>query len=178
VPNAEFIKGTIARGVESGLLAYVGKTAAGKYLPFAFNQSVSPYDIEFSDDMFVITAETAVAYLEQEKRAASTASTEEGSSGTGSGITSTTPSTTDQPQATPVDPVPAKVAGVKWSGDVPAQKWMNFYTKVLSRFAATSGLKLTIRVEVSPPDGLSKQTVDDTKSALRELGLPDDLSDF
>lgn len=48
---------------------------------------------------------------------------------------------------------------------------MNFYTKVLSRFAATPGMKLTISVEVSPSDGLSKQTLEETRNALRELGL-------
>ena len=31
--------------------------------------------------------------------------------------------------------------------DVPHQKWMNFYTKVLSKFAATAGLKLRSRFE-------------------------------
>jgi hypothetical protein len=62
-----------------------------------------------------------------------------------------------------------------WSGDVPHQKWMNFYTKVLSKFAATAGLKLTLRVEVAPAEGVSSQKVDETKVALRELGLKDSL---
>jgi hypothetical protein len=52
---------------------------------------------------------------------------------------------------------------------------MNFYTKVLSKFAATAGLKLTIRVEVGPPEGISPQKVDETKVALRELGLKDSI---
>jgi hypothetical protein len=179
VPNAEFIKQTIARGVESGMLAYVGKTAAGKYLPFAFNESVSPYDIEFSDDMFVITAETAATYLEQEKRGVSTVPTGEGPSGTGSVTPSATLCTSDETKATEPTPAPAviKIAGFRWSGDVPPQKWMNFYTKVLSRFAGTSGLKLTIQIDVSPPDGLSSQTLDETKGALRELGLKDELEE-
>jgi hypothetical protein len=50
---------------------------------------------------------------------------------------------------------------------------MNFYTKVLSRFAATPGLRLAIEVEVRPPDGLSKQALEETQNALRELGLDD-----
>lgn len=178
VPNAEFIKQTITRGVEGGMLAYVGITAAGKYLPFAFNESVSPYDIEFSDDMFVITAEAAAAYLEQEKRGASTASAAV-SSDIGPGTTSATPSDPDeQPPAQPAPAPPSmKIAGIKWSGDVPPQKWMNFYTKVLSRFAGTAGLKITIQIDMSPPDGLSNQTLDETKSALRELGLKDELDE-
>jgi hypothetical protein len=52
---------------------------------------------------------------------------------------------------------------------------MNFYTKVLSKFSATAGLKLTLRVEVAPADGVSRQKVDETKVALRELGLTDSL---
>jgi len=50
---------------------------------------------------------------------------------------------------------------------------MNFYTKVLSRFAGGSGLKLNVQIEVVPPGGVSKHSVDDTKNALRELGLND-----
>ncbi|MDP2809468.1 MAG: hypothetical protein Q8O34_04910, partial [Rhodocyclaceae bacterium] len=176
VPNAEFIKGTIARGVESGMLAYVGKTAAGKYLPFAFNKSINPYDIEFSDDMFVITAETAMAYRDPEARGAGAASTGEGSSGAGSATPSATPGVADEQQPAPT-PAPTKIAGIRWSGDVPPQKWMNFYTKVLSRFAGTSGLKITIQIDVNPPDGLSKQTLDETRGALRELGLKDELDE-
>ena len=54
---------------------------------------------------------------------------------------------------------------------------MNFYTKVLSRFATTSGLRLRIQVEVAPTDGLSKQQIDDTRNALRELGLNDEIGE-
>jgi len=54
---------------------------------------------------------------------------------------------------------------------------MNFYTKVLSRFAATSGLKLTVQVEVIPNDGIAKQTVEETQNHLRELGLDDHVNE-
>jgi len=74
-------------------------------------------------------------------------------------------------------PAATSVARLVWSGDVPHQKWMNFYTKVLSKFAATAGLKITLRVEVSPVDGVSPQKVDETKVALRELGLKDSLDE-
>jgi hypothetical protein len=48
---------------------------------------------------------------------------------------------------------------------------------VLSRFATTPGLKLTIQFDASPPDGLSRQSIEDTLNALRELGLDDRLSE-
>lgn len=46
---------------------------------------------------------------------------------------------------------------------------MNFYTRVLARFATQTGLKLTLRFEVT--GGVSPQRADETKVALRELGL-------
>ena len=66
--------------------------------------------------------------------------------------------------------------GMSWTGEIPPQKWMNFYTKVLSKFASGGGLKLKLTVEASPDGGLSKQRIEETKSALRELGLSDDVS--
>jgi hypothetical protein len=54
---------------------------------------------------------------------------------------------------------------------------MNFYTKVLSRFVTGSGPKLRVSVEVSPEGGVSKQKVDETRTALRELGLVDDVKE-
>jgi hypothetical protein len=79
-----------------------------------------------------------------------------------------------------IPPKPSKppVEGISkllWNGEVPPQKWMNFYTKVLSKFAGGKGLKITINVEVSPEGGLSKQKIEETKIALRELGLQDDV---
>ena len=66
-------------------------------------------------------------------------------------------------------------AGIQWSGEVPPQKWMNFYTKVLSRYAGSAGLKLNVQIDVTPAGGVSKQTVEDTRNALRELGLNDQI---
>lgn len=40
-------------------------------------------------------------------------------------------------------------------------------------FASARGLKLTLKVEVKPEGCVSKQKLDETKSALRELGLND-----
>ena len=180
--NAETIKETIARGVEAGILAYVGKGPAGAYQPFAFKQSIDPADIEFSDDMFIITAEVARAYLEaQTTPPPAGVPVQRGGTGVGTGTGGgAEPSGTPiepQPAPTPPVPGPAKIAGIRWSGEVPPQKWMNFYTKVLSRFAATPGLKLTIAVEVSPPDGLPQQSLEETQNALRELGLDDRVTE-
>lgn len=64
---------------------------------------------------------------------------------------------------------------MRWSGEVPAQKWMNFYTKVLAKFATTGGLKVRVTFEVAPDGGLLPQRIDETKALLRELGLDDNV---
>jgi hypothetical protein len=43
------------------------------------------------------------------------------------------------------------------------------------RVATTKSLRLTVAVEVAPEGGVSKQSVEETRTALRELGLKDVL---
>src|SRR5438874_9725574 len=65
--------------------------------------------------------------------------------------------------------------GVRWQGNVPPQKWMNFCTKVLSRFASTPGLRLTVSFEVLPESSVTRAQIEETRTALRELGLEESL---
>ena len=58
-----------------------------------------------------------------------------------------------------------------WSGEVPAQKWMNFYTKVLSRFVASSALRLQVSFEAKTNNEQAERSLEDTRRALRDLGL-------
>jgi hypothetical protein len=89
---------------------------------------------------------------------------------------STTLSVAKEGSLTPPPTTPFTRPGMmRWTGEIPPQKWMNFYTKVLSRFASSKGLKLTVSVQVSPEGDISKQKVEETKTALRELGLDDDI---
>jgi hypothetical protein len=67
--------------------------------------------------------------------------------------------------------------GLTWSGEVPSQKWMNFYTKVLTKLGVGSELSLNVKVKCNPKGGVSQQKIEEIKSALRELGLDDNLSD-
>ncbi|MFZ5916058.1 MAG: ATP-binding protein [Chloroflexota bacterium] len=69
----------------------------------------------------------------------------------------------------PPPPPPPLAEGLVWEGQVPPQKWMNFYTRVLARFATQPDLKLRVRFEVK--EGVSQQKADETRIALRELGL-------
>ncbi|MBI2948705.1 MAG: DUF499 domain-containing protein, partial [Verrucomicrobia bacterium] len=174
--NPDVLKETIVRGVGNGLLAYVGKTPSGEYKPFCFNQALMTADVEISEDIFLITKETAEAYLKTRTTPSTPIVTPVP---TGSPITSGTanaPATVQTPL--PIGPAatPPSAPGLAWTGEIPPQKWMNFYTKVLSKFASARGLRLTLKVEVTPEGGVSKQKLDETKSALRELGMNDDVT--
>jgi hypothetical protein len=178
--NGDLIRDTIARGVSNSVLAYVGKTASGGYDPFVFGVSMTPQEVEISDDVFVITAETAEAY----KQSLSAPPKPIGTGNLFDAPVGQTPRTGgvsdangDEEGAEPIIPPPVtdRTTVLRWSGEVPAQKWMNFYTKVLSRFATAKSLRLTVAVDVAPEGGVSTQAMEETKTALRELGLKDDL---
>ena len=82
-----------------------------------------------------------------------------------------------QPDSNVVPP-PQPTGGVNrlsWMGNIPPQKWMNFYTKVLAKYASGNGLKISVKIQVSPEGGVSKQKLEETEVALRELGLEGDL---
>jgi hypothetical protein len=222
------VKETIARGVEGGHLAYVGKTSGGAYEPFYFRTGLSPSDIEILDDMFIITAELAEKSIEPPKLTTLalepdqrriepgkketfvakgfdqhgreikikaviwkatggridsdgvfSAGPDEGRfvvSATSAEVSGTAAVEIVTGAAAPLlKPTKTKPGQISWSGEVPPQKWMNFYTKVLSRFARDAGLRLTVGVEISPEGGVSEQSLEETKVALRELGLKDDV---
>ncbi|HXU21061.1 MAG TPA: DUF499 domain-containing protein [Verrucomicrobiae bacterium] len=181
------VKETISRGLDAGTLAYVGKAEDGHYAPFVFKRSLPASDVEISDDVYLITRERAEAYLAQRAGAGAAGTTAEGGptlfpSGLESavGAKSLGAIGANDQGVLPGDQAPAPsasgdVASLHWSGEIPPQKWMNFYTKVLSRFATGPGLNIKIQVEVAPPAGIPKSKVDDTKAALRDLGMPDDV---
>jgi hypothetical protein len=72
-------------------------------------------------------------------------------------------------------PPPPPKTDFAWKGSVPPQKWMNFYTKVLSRFASNPGLKLEVSFEVARSEDVTEAKVEEAKAALRELGLSEEL---
>jgi len=178
--SGDLIRDTIARGVSNSILAYVGKAAAGRYEPFLFGASMSPQEVEISDDVFVLTAERAESYRQSlgktplptgagplfgDDGGASGLAGAEGAGQTGTAVE----------KKLEAGPASDKSRALTWSGEVPAQKWMNFYTKVLAKFATSKGLRLTVKVEAAPESGVSKQVVEETKAALRELNLNEDV---
>jgi hypothetical protein len=65
--------------------------------------------------------------------------------------------------------------GLQWSGEVTPQKWMNFYTRVLSTFGNSADFNLKIEVSFSIEGDITEQQQQQTKAALEELGLNSDL---
>jgi hypothetical protein len=176
--NPDALKNTIVRGVHDGLLAYVGKTSNGKYQPFIFEREMQFEDVEISDETFLITQETAKAHKEAQLQASHIPvppETPKGEAQPPLTIPSTEPRTTILAAPSPSPKLQAVPSGFGWTGEVPPQKWMNFYTRVLSKFSTGSGLTIKLQFNVAPEAGVSEKKIDEVKAALRELGLNDKL---
>lgn len=177
------IKDTIARGVSNGQIAYAGKHGDGHFEPFVFEQALNADDVEISEDVFILTREAAVKYRDAVKAASgeNPAATVTPSAGTapvgGTSPTPVSPASGGASASMPSDDE-VTVGGqtdffkrMTWTGEVPPKLWMNFYTKVLSKHATDSGLKLKVTIETSPTSGISKEKIEETRTALKELGL-------
>ena len=82
---------------------------------------------------------------------------------------------TSKDEVTPVvDAVGPRV--IRWTGNVPPQKWMNFYTKVLSKFATSPDLKIEVSFQINVDRDQLDAKLSETKSGLRELGLTDGVT--
>ena len=65
---------------------------------------------------------------------------------------------------------------IQWSGVIPPRKWNTFYLKIISKLANSPGLTVRVSLE-APAEGESASAkIEDIKSALRELGLDEDVS--
>jgi hypothetical protein len=236
VLNVEVIKEAIAKGISSGLLAYVGKKVEGEYKPFYYKKSLLAEDVEISEDMFIITPETADDYLETKERILTAISIDspefsvtngekltftlsaldqdgeeikrnvkwEASGGAinqdgvftvaekdGSDfevkatdgkqtawgkitILSKHPESGELPQ--PAEEPKAKpVTRLSWSGELGEPQWELFRTTVITVFAGEHTLKVRASLEISKDSGVTQENIARMKTALRELGLSDDV---
>ena len=132
------------------------------------------------DHMFIITKESAEAY---ESAGIQSVFPKPSETGPTDGLIPLPPADmkgdaplTPKPTVSEVSSEPEQLPlGLTWSGDVPSQKWMNFYTKVLTKLGTGNELSLSVKVACKPKGGLSKQKMEEIRSALRELGLDDRL---
>lgn len=159
----ESLKRTIADGITKGLFGYADKAPDGSYVNLRFGEKTFESDVEISEDVFLLPKEVAQA-------------TKEGLLPPTLTTTKQAPPKTERREGPITAILPLPIVGkLTWEGAVPPQKWMTFYTKVLSRFPIGGGLKLTVKVEIQPKDGIPKQKVDETKTTLRELGLSEEI---
>jgi hypothetical protein len=232
--NPEAIKETIARGVSSGIIAYVAKGQGSEYESFIYNQPLTSMEVEISEDMYLITRETAENYLQRKRAILTSIQIEPAnvelapgqkfqfsitcldqygqSMQTGNAIWGSEGGNIDQKghfQAgsavgqfsvsvlvgefrsianivikegavksdpeTPVSTTPYQLSHVGWNGVIPWQKWTIFYNKVLARFATGFNLKISVQVDIDSDKGISPQKVDETRAALTELGMDDNI---
>jgi hypothetical protein len=182
------LKNTIAQGVTNGQIAYVEKNASDEYEPFIYGTELLANNVEFSDDVYIVSRETAEQYKAAKLAQTTPSQVESPTVTTGvvretisnsASITDTIhiiSTVNDTSSTTMPDTVPAEVVNsIAWNGEVSPQKWVTFYSKVLSKFSLEKGLKLALHIEIAPDEGISKQKIDETRVALRELGLSDDL---
>jgi hypothetical protein len=80
-----------------------------------------------------------------------------------------------RPGSDPGLPPPHIATKLIWSGEVAPQKWTNMYMKVLTKLVSSGELKLRVSLEATPTGGLSEQQIEETKAALRGLGLDDTI---
>jgi hypothetical protein len=126
--------------------------------------------------MFIITKETAEGYRKASTKPEGGPAVSTGLPTTGGATPLTSPilfgSGEDKRQE-----VPGKRLSdaVTWSGEIPPQKWMNFYTKVLTKLGVSRALTLSVKVECKPEGGISPQKLEELRGALRELGLDDKI---
>jgi hypothetical protein len=159
------LRGTISDGVSKTppLFGYASKREDGTYHRAVVGEALSEMEVEFSDDVVLLPVEVAQAAK--------------------AGIVPKEPKEVEKPKLGEAKPhrdvvtPAAKVAGIRWEGDVPPQKWMNFYTKILSRFGIGEGLSLRVSVQARPAGGISSQQIEETKTALRELGLAENIAE-
>ena len=163
------LRATVAEGVKRGKFGYVSKTAAGGYqgAPIIDDPGFESGSVEFSDQVVLLPRDVALGLKsraqvgpgEVKPAPSPTGEVDSGRPGPGVGVRST-----DVPE------VP-RFSRLLWEGEIAHQKWMNFYMRVLTRFATDPSLRICVQFDVAPEGGITQQQMEETKMALRELGL-------
>jgi hypothetical protein len=163
------LRKTIADGVRRGKFGYAGRNPDGSYQTVLVEEpSFGEADVEFSDQVVLLPRETATALKQGRSPVGITqVPTPEPGHEVRKG---------EEPSGVTVLHLGERVPAITWQGEVPWRQWMPFYTKVLAKFAAQEGLHLEVSFKANPPDGISREKVDETAASLRELGLNDKIS--
>ncbi|MEM4500619.1 MAG: DUF499 domain-containing protein [Thermofilaceae archaeon] len=152
--NPETLRETIAQGVRDKKFGYASKSPTITDVRFG-DPDFDSREVEFSDYAVLIKKEKAGQLS--------------------SPIEKTEEIREDKKQMikeeSPSDPGKKLVRQLIWEGDLPHQKWTTFYTKVLTHFATDPSLRVRIKFEVSPTEGISWAKIAEIRTALHEIGL-------
>jgi hypothetical protein len=165
--NPEILRDTIAEGVKAGKFGYIGKAHGGyQGTPIIEDLGFGPANVEISDQVVLLPRGKATALKAPppppgELKRSSQAAEEP--------VVKTEPAGAPEPVSV-VPPMPSK-RRLSWEGELPPQKWTNFYMKVLTRFATDPSLRLRVRFEVAPEAGVTQTQLEEIRAALQELGL-------
>jgi len=180
ITKADGVKETISKGVAGGFIAYASRRGDGSFLPFIFGngKSLSSDEVEISDDVVILTKEAAEAFLlvkKAKEESLKNPNPTDPKKDPDKPIQEENNTTKNEDEDLVVDKDPVirveTVPDFIWKGEIPHQKWMNFYTKVLAKHISNGNLKLTVGVLIKPEGGVSKIQVEEIQAALRELDL-------
>ena len=159
--NPDILKETIAEGVQKGKFGY----RSSQDMPIINESSFRAEDVEISDEVVLLPLDKALALKEQ------LLSTPQGQKPPVQAVAEAKEKLEAKlEQVSPAPPVPS-LRRLSWQGQLPHQKWMQFYTKILSHFATDPSLQLELRFRVAPESGIPPSTIEEIKMALRDLGL-------
>ncbi|HOI36485.1 MAG TPA: DUF499 domain-containing protein [Bacillota bacterium] len=165
ITSPDVVKATIAKGVTEKKLAYAGKTG-DKYEPIIYQKPLTAGDVDFGDDFIVVRAQDAERIFAPPPPPKPSTSRPPPPEPRTAGV----PAPPFEKGSTPPPPSVRLIPGFTWEGEVPWRSWNHFYSKVISRFS-TKGVKLRVTVEVAPAGGVTEQELEETRTALKELGL-------
>jgi hypothetical protein len=174
---------TVSRGLGTVTIAYVVKASDDTYESFRYKRSLSISDVAAADDVYLTARELAEECVPRKTAPVPAL------------LLGAQPRPVDSPQpaqqpplgspaggtaeafGSPFEPPPRlQIAGFQWTREMSPQKWMSFRTKALSFFATAGSLMLTVTVDVEASGGAEITNVEETKLALRELGLTENVS--
>jgi len=156
VVNHEVIQRAIADGLRQGVLRMAVRDEQGQLQVQPALSSCLPSDIEFSDTQILIQ-----------------------STHTNEPIASVpSQSSPRREQSLPAATAPLashEARSLSWQGVLPPQKWMTFYSKILSRLVATPGLQIEVRFDAPVQPAQHDSKLSEVQAGLRDLGLHDDV---
>lgn len=173
--DPEVLRSTIARGVREGKFGYTsrrGDSLSREDLRFE-DTAFSEAEVEFSDDVVLIPRDRAMRLREEGETYQPFDDSETGGAKPTEIETDTggEQPTEGSSAGSTVLPPTTGFRRVSWQGELPWNKWHQFYVNLLSLFSQDPSLRLSVRFDVAPQQGVPSHQLQQIRQALRELGL-------